>query len=150
MKDSLLTICMYWSALYCGVELHLSGLCRLGLFRCMGWDNYDTDTCWGKTSAEARHLEDTQCLEGINQSDGDRVWLSGKLDVQCLWVYSLLIFVSLREAYSWEFILVFLLVPPADWSQDWGLATSARSCLLLTWLYLIVLLVYPRSFSEWI
>jgi hypothetical protein len=28
MEDSLLTTCMYWFALHCGVELHLSGLHR--------------------------------------------------------------------------------------------------------------------------
>jgi hypothetical protein len=112
MKDFLLMTDMYWCALLCIIELHLSGLHRekctknlwwcavvcccfqeLGLIGC---------TCWGKTHAKPRHMEDTWCLEGINrtsQSGGDRAWLAGTASFAMLvGLKSLLIFASLIEA----------------------------------------------------
>jgi hypothetical protein len=69
------------------------GFWGLGLIGCMSS---------GKTSIEARHVEDMWCLEGINRtprSDGDRAWLVGTAScAMIVGLESLLIFPSLREA----------------------------------------------------
>ena len=75
---------MYWSALHCVV--------------C--WDSANSG--WLDACADARHMEDTWYLEGINrtpQSDGDRAWLAGIASCATfVGLTSLLIFASLREA----------------------------------------------------
>ena len=59
------------------------------------------DSGWLDAHAEARHVEDTWCLEGINRtwwSDGDRAWLAGTASYSMLvGLLSPLIFASLRE-----------------------------------------------------
>ena len=120
MKDALLTACMYWSALHFIVELCLLGLRGLKL---LGY------TCRGKTCAEARHMKDMWCLEGINRTPwSDKEFgLLVQLAVQHLWV-SCLHWSSLpRESQSLELLLVSLQAPPADTSWGWALAVSARS-----------------------
>jgi len=93
MKDYLLTTHMYKCALHCIVDLCLSGLLGHRLIGCTGR---------GKTSAEARHVEDTWMFGGYNRtpwSDRDRAWLAGT--VSCATLVGLkcwLIFTSLREA----------------------------------------------------
>jgi hypothetical protein len=74
VKDSLLTTRMYWFTLHCMTELHLSGLHAPKLF---WW--CAVASCWffgleltGRvmsdetdTRAEAKHVEDMWCLEGV-------------------------------------------------------------------------------------
>jgi hypothetical protein len=72
------------------------------------------DSGWLDAHAEARHVEDTWCLEGINrtqQSDGDRAWLAGTASCATLvGLTSSQIFSSLPwERHRWEVLLVFLL-----------------------------------------
>ena len=58
MKDSLLTTHMYWSALHCIVELHLSGLSVSRCFHTLGLIGrvMSAET---EARAEARHVGDT-------------------------------------------------------------------------------------------
>ena len=112
MKDSLLMMLMYWSALHFVVGLHLLGLhrekCTRNFWWCAAVSCYFHRlrlvgcTCWGKTCAEARHMEDMWCLESINGtpwSNGDRAWLAGTASCATLvGLLSSLIFTSLRKA----------------------------------------------------
>lgn len=135
---------MYWSALHCVVELHLLGLRGLRLI---------------EFTAEARQVEDTWCLEGLNRtrwSDGEiELSLLVLLAVQHLLVSHLCWYLLPWVRHSRELLPVFFLVPPDDLSQGWGEAwltllghaTTADSCLL-TWLSWTGLLVYPWSVYE--
>ena len=92
MKDSLLTTHMYWSALHCVVELHLSGFHREKCTKKPAGGVLQLFAA-SKASGEVRHVEDTWCLEGLNrtsQSDGDgsetELGLLVLLAVQHVWV----------------------------------------------------------------
>ena len=103
------------------VHLTLLGLCGLWLIGCTCWDKtcansrpvLREDTCWDKTHAETRHVEDIWCLKGISRtrrSDRDRAWFVSIVSCATLVVLS---FSFPSERHSWEFLLVFLLGPPA-------------------------------------
>ena len=128
--DSLLTTRMYWSALHCVVELHLSGLHRKKctkklLVVCCSFlllpqtlADWQSDvswhrcTCWGRTRAETRPVEDMWCLEDINWSlqtvMETELGLHIDLGVQRLFVLSLYwssICWDTAKNFSWSFLL---------------------------------------------
>jgi hypothetical protein len=83
------------------------------------------------THAEARPVQDTWYLEGINRTQ--RTVMVAELNlielaVQRLWVSSLPWSSLPWERHNRELLLAFLLGPPADVSWGWGLAFSARQC----------------------
>lgn len=100
------------------------------------------DLDWLGACVEAKHVEDTWCLEGINRTQQTvtetELDLMVQLAVQCLWVSSLCWSSLPWERHSWELLLAFLLVPPAESCQGWGLAISARSCLCCWFLFVIL------------
>ena len=70
-------------------------------------------------------------FEGINRLHGvteTELGFLGQLAVKHLWVSYLRWSLLPRERHSREHLLVSLWVLPADLSQGWGLAVSARSC----------------------
>jgi hypothetical protein len=142
MKDSLLTTHRNWSTLHCVVELHLSGhhreKCTKNLlvvccsFLLLLWTQADWmnmvkwNPCRGK--ACGGHMSINRSLRVTERLLG----LLTQLAVQCLWISSLCWSTLPWERHSKE-LLVTLLVPPADSSQGWSLAVSARLCHCCCW-----------------
>lgn len=138
MKDSLVITQMHWSVLQCVVELHSLVLHRknhtekLLLVCCsllpllwtqadwpndMSWDRHmlRQNICWEKTCTEARHVEDTWCLEGMN-----RTWMT-VMGGQARFAYraSCAMLVGLKSSLLWEghsceLLLVSFLDLPTD------------------------------------
>jgi hypothetical protein len=153
MKDSSLTTHMYWSALHCIVELHLSGLHREKhtkefLVVCCSFfplpqspADWQSDVSWDRTVLRQEiYWGKTQgCLQDINRTPWTviRVELSLliELDVQCLWAsslhWSLLPWEKHNQNFSWSLLVpagpsCWLMLTHADSCWGWGLAVSAR------------------------
>ena len=64
----------------------------------------------------------------MGRGGGDWVWLAGRANCTMhVGLLSLLI-LTCWERHSWELLLTFLLVTPADLCRGWGLVLPARSC----------------------
>ena len=114
MKDSLLTTHMYWSALHCVVELHLSGLhrekctkkllvvCCSFLLLPRTWADWQSDVSWDRCTCWGQDPWKKRGLEGINRIpwiDRDTAWLASTASCAVLVALTCsLIFSTLREA----------------------------------------------------